>query len=104
MDVHRHPVALLGALACSLAGAYQAVGQTQHVLEAGSTRAVVQPWNRGVSISVDGVTVATGRYPTRTELARWAGLGSPAAMPASAVSLGLTEGGGSSCCGDSGCC
>ena len=55
-------------------------------------------------VSVDGVTVATGRYPTRAELAKWAGMESPAAMPASAISLGLTEGGGSSCCGDSGCC
>ena len=56
-------------------------------------------------VSVDGVTVATGRYPTRAELAKWAGLESPAAMPAGAVSLSLTEGGGeSSCCGGSGCC
>ena len=28
-------------------------------------------------VSVDGVTVATGRYPTRAELARWAWPGSP---------------------------
>ncbi|HPX36908.1 MAG TPA: arsenite efflux transporter metallochaperone ArsD [Mycobacterium sp.] len=55
-------------------------------------------------VSVDGVTVATGRYPTRTELARWAGLEAPASMPAGAVSLGLTETDESSCCGDSGCC
>ena len=56
-------------------------------------------------VSVDGVTVATGRYPTRAELARWAGLEAPAAMPAGAVNLGLSEdSGSSSCCGDSGCC
>lgn len=54
-------------------------------------------------VSVDGVTVATGRYPTRTELARWAGLEAPASMPAGAVSLSLTETDESSCCGDSGC-
>ncbi len=55
-------------------------------------------------VSVDGVTVATGRYPTRTELARWSGLESMAEMPAGAVGLGLTESNESSCCGDSGCC
>lgn len=55
-------------------------------------------------VSVDGVTVATGRYPARTELARWAGLDSPAAVPAGAISLGLSESEESSCCGDSGCC
>ena len=41
-------------------------------------------------VSVDGVTVATGRYPTRTELSRWAGLESPAAVPAGAINLGLS--------------
>lgn len=55
-------------------------------------------------VSVDGVTVATGRYPTRAELARWAGLESLDAVPAGAVNLGLTENGDSSCCGDSGRC
>lgn len=56
-------------------------------------------------VSVDGVTVATGRYPTRAELARWAGLESPAAMPTGAINLGLSESGASSsCCGDSDCC
>ena len=54
-------------------------------------------------VSVDGVTVATGRYPTRAELARWAVLEAPAAMPAGAINLGLSESSGS-CCGDSGCC
>lgn len=55
-------------------------------------------------VSVDGVTVATGRYPTRVELAHWAGLESSAVIPSGAVNLGLNDGGESSCCGDSGCC
>ena len=55
-------------------------------------------------VSVDGVTVATGRYPTRAELTRWAGLETPAAVPAGAVTLGLSQSNESSCCGDSGCC
>lgn len=55
-------------------------------------------------VLVDGVTVATGRYPTRTELAHWAGLDNPAAVPAGAISLGLAENGSDSCCGGSGCC
>lgn len=56
-------------------------------------------------VSVDGVTVLTGRYPTRAELAHWAGLDTPAVVPAGAVNLGLS-GSESSCCppGDSGCC
>jgi arsenite-transporting ATPase len=56
-------------------------------------------------VSVDGVTVLTGRYPTRAELARWAGLDTPAVVPAGAVTLGLSEA-SSSCCssGDSSCC
>ncbi|WP_328352945.1 arsenite efflux transporter metallochaperone ArsD [Mycobacterium sp. NBC_00419] len=56
-------------------------------------------------VSVDGVTVVTGRYPTRAELARWAGVDTPAGVPAGAISLGLTET-GSACCppGESGCC
>ncbi|WP_313675131.1 arsenite efflux transporter metallochaperone ArsD [Mycolicibacterium sp.] len=55
-------------------------------------------------VLVDGVTVATGRYPGRAELARWAGMDSPAEVPAGAISLGLSESQESSCCGDSGCC
>ena len=55
-------------------------------------------------VLVDGVTVATGRYPTRAELARWACLDSPAAAPAGVITLGLSASGDSSCCGDSGCC
>jgi arsenite-transporting ATPase len=56
-------------------------------------------------VSVEGVTVATGRYPTRAELAGWAGLEAAAAMPAGAINLGISEGSASSsCCSDSGCC
>ena len=56
-------------------------------------------------VLVDGVTVATGRYPTRAELARWAGLDAPASVPAGAINLGLSDSSeSSSCCGDSGCC
>jgi arsenite-transporting ATPase len=55
-------------------------------------------------VSVDGVTVATGRYPTRAELVRWAGLESPATVPARVINLGLSDSGESPCCGDSGCC
>ena len=56
-------------------------------------------------VSVDGVTVLTGRYPTRAELMHWAGLDATAAVPAGAISLGLSEA-ESPCCppGDSGCC
>jgi arsenite-transporting ATPase len=55
-------------------------------------------------VVVDGVTVATGRYPDRAELAHWAGLDAPAAVPGGAISLGLSESNEPSCCGDSGCC
>jgi arsenite-transporting ATPase len=55
-------------------------------------------------VVVDGVTVATGRYPARAELAHWAGLDAPAVVPGGAISLGLSESNESSCCGDSGCC
>ncbi len=57
-------------------------------------------------VLVDGVTVLTGRYPTRTELARWAGVDAPAAAPAGAVTLDLSDAGSSACCppGESDCC
>lgn len=51
---------------------------------------------------VDGVTVATGRYPARDQLLRYAGLTSPSA-PEGVTDLGLTavtDGG----CGPDGCC
>jgi hypothetical protein len=55
-------------------------------------------------VSVDGVAVTTGRYPTRAELARWAGLETAASVPDGAITLGLAQSAESSCCGDSGCC
>ncbi|MGO9163198.1 MAG: arsenite efflux transporter metallochaperone ArsD [Streptosporangiaceae bacterium] len=51
---------------------------------------------------VDGVTVATGRYPARDQLLRYAGLAS-AAAPAGATDLGLTAVTGDGC-GPAGCC
>ena len=52
---------------------------------------------------VDGVTVMTGGYPTRSQLIGYAGLGQPVTVPAGATELALaTESG--SCCGSSGCC
>ena len=51
---------------------------------------------------VDGVTVATGRYPARDQLLRYAGLAS-AAPPAGVTELGLTAVTGDSC-GPAGCC
>ncbi|QHN28952.1 arsenite efflux transporter metallochaperone ArsD (plasmid) [Gordonia pseudamarae] len=57
-------------------------------------------------VLVDDVTVATGRYPTRTELATWAGLEVPAAAAPSGVTmLGLADD-SDSCCtpGESTCC
>lgn len=56
---------------------------------------------------VDGVTTLTGRYPTRAELARWAGLDviTPAPSVAGAAPVGAdllaSDDGG---CGPSGCC
>jgi len=53
-------------------------------------------------VLVDGVTVLTGRYPTRTELLRWAGL------EAGAEPTGATPVAAAGCCGSSadpsGCC
>ena len=55
-------------------------------------------------VLVDDVTVATGRYPTRTELATWAGLEVPA-PPSGVTMLGLADD-SDSCCtpGESTCC
>ncbi|MDR0285059.1 MAG: arsenite efflux transporter metallochaperone ArsD [Propionibacteriaceae bacterium] len=49
-------------------------------------------------VLVDGVTVLTGRYPTRDELLRWAGLETSRAAESTPASSG--------CCGSasSGCC
>jgi len=52
---------------------------------------------------VDGVTVATGTYPARDQLLRYAGLVSAVAAPAGVTELGLTEITGDSC-GPAGCC
>ncbi|AQT81046.1 arsenical resistance operon transcriptional repressor ArsD [Mycolicibacterium litorale] len=48
-------------------------------------------------VCVDGVTVLTGRYPTRSELSQWAGLDVPV-VPAGAVSLGLSDTSETACC------
>ena len=63
-------------------------------------------------VLVNGVTVLTGAYPDRAQLARWAGLDSDAPttdapVPAGVQMLGLTGAGG--CCStdtsvSSGCC
>jgi arsenite-transporting ATPase len=57
-------------------------------------------------VCVDGVTVLTGRYPSRAELAHWAGVETSAAAPAGAVTLGLSEASETACCppGQSDCC
>ena len=60
-------------------------------------------------VLVDEVTVATGRYPIRAELARYAGRELPGAQDSGRADLGLSPAG--ACCGDgaastsgSGCC
>lgn len=57
-------------------------------------------------VCVDGVTVLTGRYPSRAELSQWAGLDVPAAVPAGVVSLDLSDTSATACCppGQSDCC
>ena len=47
---------------------------------------------------VDGVTALTGTYPTRNQLAKWAGITEPGAAdaPAGITMLGLAD--GSACC------
>jgi hypothetical protein len=57
-------------------------------------------------VCVGGVTVLTGRYPSRAELSRWAGLDVPAAVPAGVVSLDLSDTSATACCppGQSDCC
>jgi len=52
-------------------------------------------------VQVDGVTVVTGRYPNRDELARWAGL---VPVAAGRAQLGLVEDTAGGCCGGTGCC
>lgn len=58
---------------------------------------------------VDGVTVLTGRYPSREELSRWAGLDAapaPAVARTGTLLLAVTDVTRSSggCCGSEGCC
>lgn len=49
---------------------------------------------------VDGVTVATGAYPSKAQLLAFAGL----SAPADRVDLGLTEKAESGCCGAASAC
>ncbi|TFD22074.1 arsenite efflux transporter metallochaperone ArsD [Cryobacterium sp. TMS1-13-1] len=52
---------------------------------------------------VDGVTVATGAYPSKSQLLAFAGLA--AAAPTDRPQLGLTEKSAGGCCGGAtGCC
>ncbi|GAA1397259.1 arsenite efflux transporter metallochaperone ArsD [Luteococcus peritonei] len=51
---------------------------------------------------VDGVTVLTGRYPTRDELRRWAGMGTP--VPSTGHTPLQMAGDSGDCCGGTGCC
>jgi hypothetical protein len=59
--------------------------------------------SKGLPLTVvDGVTVATGSYPSKETLAELAGLG--AANPGQRLDLGLTEKSDGACCGATGCC
>jgi arsenite-transporting ATPase len=66
--------------------------------------------SKGLPLTVvDRVTVATGAYPSRTELLALAGLGDPAPVAPVRTQLELTERGqdeksGGCCGGGSGCC
>ncbi|MBL1076367.1 arsenite efflux transporter metallochaperone ArsD [Nocardia sp. 2] len=55
-------------------------------------------------VLVNGVTVLTGRYPTRAQLARWAGVEEPAPVtpPSGARLLDLSA--SAACEPESGCC
>ena len=53
---------------------------------------------------VDGVTVATGAYPTQAALRELAGLSAPAEASVQHLDLGLTEKAAGGCCGGTGCC
>ena len=60
-------------------------------------------------VLVDGATVLTGRYPSRVELARWAGLAvAPVPegrlLPMATATATATEQGDSACCGGTSCC
>lgn len=61
--------------------------------------------SKGLPLTVvDGVTVATGSYPTKTALLDLAGRGAPVAATAQPVELGLTPKAAAGCCGGTGCC
>ncbi len=61
--------------------------------------------SKGLPLTVvDGVTVATGAYPTKETLMDLAGLGAPANIPTQRLDLGLTENAAGGCCGGTGCC
>ncbi|MFM9921020.1 arsenite efflux transporter metallochaperone ArsD [Lacisediminihabitans sp. H27-G8] len=61
--------------------------------------------SKGLPLTVvDGVTVATGSYPTGEALRDFAGLGAPDQPSRSRLELGLTESSAGGCCGGSGCC
>ena len=61
--------------------------------------------SKGLPLTVvDGVTVATGGYPTKDVLRDLAGLGTPAAASTQRLELGLTEKTSGGCCGGTGCC
>ncbi len=51
--------------------------------------------------TVDGVTVATGTYPSRADLLRYAGVQAPAPQPGLTLLAGTDDG---SCCTTDGCC
>ena len=60
---------------------------------------------------VDGATVLTGRYPSRPELAKWAGLGAPQAEDRPSLLAAITPdpagqpaGSDAGCCGGTGSC
>ncbi|WP_341954091.1 arsenite efflux transporter metallochaperone ArsD [Salinibacterium sp. TMP30] len=61
--------------------------------------------SKGLPLTVvDGVTVATGAYPTKEALHDLAGLGTPATTSAERLDLGLTQKTAGGCCGGTGCC
>ena len=61
--------------------------------------------SKGLPLTVvDGVTVATGSYPTKEILADFAGLTASSATDSQRLDLGLTEKANGGCCGGTGCC
>lgn len=55
-------------------------------------------------VLLDDVTVLTGRYPSRDELRRWAGLTAPEAEGRTTLDTVAQTSGEGSCCGGTGCC